>query len=1231
MLFRISRTATIALFGTFFAFILITSSPLYAQSTVATGSIEGTLTDPSGAVVQGAKVTITNQDTGQSVRTSTSSAGTYNSGTLVPGNYSVRAEAAGFKTVEEGVVVRVGVVSGINLSLPVGASNTVVEVAEQSVAVNTEQPSVQGVLNREQIENLPVNGRNFLDLAQLEPGVQIQDGADFDPTKVGFSSISMGGRFGRTARIEVDGVDVSDETVGTTTENIPASAIDEFQISQSTLDLSNELTSSGAVNVTTRAGTNNYHGEGFALFRDSAFAAALPGPPSPYARNQDGGNLGGAILKDKLFFFLDAEHTNQNLVAPVIPAAPFDVYTGNANSPFRETDYDTRLDWQFWKNVRMFYRFSYFDSKAIATGGGVGYQPFQDKNYTKTHVIGADFTTKGGFTHSFRFEYLKLVNNLGDTVLGSNLPFANLPVSLNFISFSFFTGPNLLAPQQTFQTNRQLKYDGSKLLGTHILRYGVSYNRLRGGGFAAFNAITPDIFPIGSSTEVASAATGPFTCPGGITGSGCPLNYPVDSAFIGNGLGCGTEIPAFNEQCGGTPPDNRLGLYVGDSWKVKSNLTVTYGVRYVRDTGRTDSDLPGFTGVTATYLDSLMPGLANPVRQPNHNFGPQLGIAWDPRKDSKTVIRAGIGVFYENAIWNNVEFDRPERLATGAFLATPEPCSNGVGSIVPLPNGTSEYLGGVDSTTASNICSSLIGATLGAGTGNCTGMTTTQCLAAFQTTYQQASAAVGTRASNPSYLPNLISSGSEIPIGALAPNYRTPYSVQMNAGIQRELMPGMVLSIDYLRNVNTHYLIGIDANHSGDVNPKYFNLSAAQQAIATTNSQFGCPMSFSPPATSCALHSPVVDQFTGLPGASIASYANNGLDSAADLGVGSCSIALGVACAFQGANPNLGPAIFLYPIGRSVYNAMDVKLVDNVKRPFRGVSYLNIQFAYALSRFTNCGGSLATSTSPSIGDQDFITPAIDNNNPCGFSGPSALDRTHQFSFGGYADLPAHFRLGTIFHFDSPLASGLAVPETGIGPGEIFRTDFTGDGTFGDPVPGTKQGSFMRGVSVSDLPNVINNYNNNVADNLTPAGQLLVSQGLFTAAQLGAGNQLCVNNPNGVSAGAACAVAPSLAPAVPGEVGLTWLKTFDASLTWIGKVNLREREFTLQPGVSFYNLFNFANFNIPGNVLSGILTGTPGSVNGTTYANANSVRVGVGTGVFALGAPRTIEFGMKLTF
>src|SRR5579872_5109844 len=225
------------------ALMLFVFSPavMFAQTTISTGSIQGTVSDVSGAVVGGAKVTITNKATGRVVSTTTTSAGAYTSGALTPGNYTVRVEGQGFKTTEAPLTVQVGVTTPGNLKLQVGQATQVVEVQATANMVNTEQATVQGVLTTQQIENLPINGRNFLDLAQLEPGVQIQDGGNFDPTKNGFSSISFGGRFGRTARIEVDGLDISDETVGTTTQNVPASAIQEFQIQQSSLDLSTEL------------------------------------------------------------------------------------------------------------------------------------------------------------------------------------------------------------------------------------------------------------------------------------------------------------------------------------------------------------------------------------------------------------------------------------------------------------------------------------------------------------------------------------------------------------------------------------------------------------------------------------------------------------------------------------------------------------------------------------------------------------------------------------------------------------------------------------------------------------------------------------------------------------------------------------------------------------------------------------------------------------------------------
>src|SRR5689334_22712547 len=303
--------------------------PARAQSTISTGSIQGSVTDPNGAVVTGASIAITNKGTGQVTKLTSSGSGTFASGALQSGEYEVRIEAKGFQTQVLTVSVQVGNISTANAKLAVGESTQVVEVTGSAVTVNTEQATVQGVLSTQQIENLPINGRNFLDLAQLEPGVQIQDGGNFDPTKNGFSSISFGGRFGRTARIEVDGVDISDETVGTTTQNLPASAIQEFQVSQSSLDMSTELTSSGAVNVVTRSGTNKWHGQGFGLFRDHTLAAKSAPTDLYFQRNNFGGNFGGPIIRDKVFFFVDAERLKQDASAPVTNGSTFSALNGS--------------------------------------------------------------------------------------------------------------------------------------------------------------------------------------------------------------------------------------------------------------------------------------------------------------------------------------------------------------------------------------------------------------------------------------------------------------------------------------------------------------------------------------------------------------------------------------------------------------------------------------------------------------------------------------------------------------------------------------------------------------------------------------------------------------------------------------------------------------------------------------------------------------------------------------
>src|SRR5579872_4999180 len=477
------RHATIFVMFALAITFLLSSTVLFAQTTVGNGSIQGVVTDPSGAVVGGAQITITEKSKGTATHVTTDSRGTYSSGALIPGTYVVRVEAGGFKTTEVPVNVQVGNTANGNARLELGQASQVVEVEANTVSVNTEQATVQGVITENQIANLPVNGRNFLDLAQLEPGVQIQDGQNFDPTKAGYSSISFGGRYGRTARIEVDGVDVSDETVGTTTTDIPASAIQEFQISQSSLDMSTELTSSGAVNVTTRSGTNAYHGEAFGGFRDSSTAAKLPAPPgfaAPFQRSQYGGRFGGPIMKDKLFYFMDGERTVQHSQVPVPISAPFQALSGTFSDAYRNGSLLGKLDYTLSHNAHLFYRYTYYKS-ILGANFGYGFSLYDTSNITRDHVVGLDFNT-GTWTHAVRFSYLKFQNQIVDATTGNSaLPFSNLGLEIFMGSTGLIAGPNLLAPQSTPQSNRQIRYDGSKPLGSHIVRFGLSFNHIQGG------------------------------------------------------------------------------------------------------------------------------------------------------------------------------------------------------------------------------------------------------------------------------------------------------------------------------------------------------------------------------------------------------------------------------------------------------------------------------------------------------------------------------------------------------------------------------------------------------------------------------------------------------------------------------------------------------------------------------------------------------------------------------
>jgi len=1186
---RLCRRALVPTFAFLFSALGV------AQASATNGRIAGTVTDEAGVAVAGARITISTASA-QVSQATTNAQGAYAAEGLTPGSYTVRVEANGFEIAKLLVDVKAGNTSATNFKLVIG----------NEFQANTQQISVQGVLTTSQMQDLFVNGRNFLALAQLEPGVQILDGANVDPAEAGYSAISLGSRLGRNSRISMDGADVSDEIVGSTTADIPISGIQSFSIEQSTLDVATDLTSSGAVHVTTKRGENTIHGGAFGLFRDSAVGTAqLPQPfdaatnsflKTPYQRNDEGGSFGGPFIRDKAFFFLDGERTLQHLTAPVLVSAPFDRYSGIYAAPFEQDKLQGRVDYSLTKTAHLFGRFNYFKNSDVATLFPSSFQVYSNKDYARNGVVGLDFDARE-ITHSILFSYLKYQSRILDATGGTALPFANYPVSIDIGTFA--VGPNPLAPQAALQSDRQIRYDGSKTMGSHILRFGAGYNRIQGGGFASLFQTNPQVL---------------VTAPGANLGANNdPTMASLSAAevIVGNGQSYAGTKPAFGYPAGGLGPDNRMALYLGDTWKVLPNFTISSGLRWERDTGRTDSDLPAIP-----ELNSAFPGWGNAVTQPNKNFAPQLGLAWDLKGNGKSVVRMGAGLYYENIIYKNVLADRRLRQRAGTFLATPTVCS--FGSAMPVPtqtagNITVDSVEGRDPATGQSYCADTIGQAASA-------------LTAFQTSYQAANP-FSLTAPNPNFTGLQLASGLNIAAGLFDPNYRTPRALQMNAGFEHEIRRGTVLSANYVRNIETHGLLGVDINHTGAA--RYFNAASAQSAVNLTLADCGAVSL----AAAIAPHGcPGLHPASGSAGAgpaTIRDFAARGLGGPADTGSScytavdpSTGIALGFPCAFGGINPNYGAMNVLESISRSLYRAVQVKLVQSTENPFPGIKAVNVQIAYSYSKFTNplgFQGNTPSSNPLASNDQDLALSAADNDNPLKFTGPSLFDRTHQISYAGTVDVPRGFRFDVIGHFFSPLSSPAVVGSTGTA-GQIFQTDFSGSGVGSQPLPGTTNGSFMRGLDVDGLNNAISRYNTTQAGQPTPAGAVLTGDNLFTPAQLQAIG----------------AVAPTLAPAPHDQLVFPWVKVLDVRLRW--SHTFRDR-FRVEPSVGIFNVFNIASFDVPPGATSSWLNAGAGSINsvhtltqsGEAGPESNTFRVGNGASVFSQGSPRTIEWGLRFTF
>ncbi|MGI8741206.1 MAG: TonB-dependent receptor domain-containing protein [Bryobacteraceae bacterium] len=1111
---------------------------LIANAQTPTGAIEGAVTDASGAAVQGANVTITSES-GQTFRVTTGNSGLYSQQNLDPGKYTVRIEAAGFTAAEiRNIDVKTGSTVNGNAALQVGTSSVVVEVAAQSEAVDTARQTVDTVITTNEIRNLPLFGRNFLDLAILSPGTVVRDGGAIDPTKSNtYKAVGIAGRSGTATRVQIDGIDITDETVGTTTANYSQDAVAEFEVSRSSLDLSTSLTSSGAINIISKTGTNQLHGTAFFDFTNNDLSARQNyNTTVPDAsRKRFGGGAGGPLWKDRLFVYGNLEKSTQ-VQGQIVNNPTFPQYSATASLPLSYQLAFGSLDYNITSSVRAFYRFSHSDD--LSTGGSP-ISPFQNVDWTNVHILGL---TAGSahLTHNFRFGYVNFNNHIDSSQLA--FPFPNLngyqyQLNINTVS----AGPNGLAPQQTYQDNYQWSYEGSYLWRGHSFRYGADVRRIVLGGFANFAG------PLAISAQYDSDTLNQLKAQGLSTTD--PLNFPLQDFATGPNAGFFTVRPADNLPHGGHL-DTRTGLFVQDSWKATRSLTINFGVRWQYDTGF-------FADPTVKRdpnYDRFVPGGSqNPVF-PKNLFSPSFGFAWDVTGKGKTVLRGGFYRAYEMNIFNNTIFDEASSIPAG------------IG-----PDGyTSAGVNGPDGKPI-NVANHPTG-----DYSDLVGQPLRVVLPIITQVDQQLKAAYANYNFNPNKgIPVFTNTGgTSIPAPFPGNQTKIPYSLQFNIGVQHEIRRGLVVTADFLYNHGIGLPILIE-DYERRRDASILNVAAARSKVAGV------------------LGAQTADQY-------IASHP----------GVTISKFGLGTDAVWPGRNPDFTLGRFTYG-GFTKYAALQFSLRGQLGSvgPLKD-NFINVAYSRGYNQST---GTTGTATRA-----EFRATAADNHNPndSRYFGPTGLDYRHILTIANISTLPFGFRINTITQFRTAPPNFISVPGLGAVSGSnfIFGTDLNGDGgttaaSHPDLIPGLDYGEFGRDVgSFSALNKVIQNYNSTVAGHLTPAGQALVSAGIFTEAQL---RQL----------GAVSPVIPQVSTSAPNP----FHSSFTTDARFDRPIKLRGERINITPFVDFFNLFNHAPRNGYGN-----LNATFGSFN-FDYTQPGQTGADLALQQGRLSGTRQIQFGIRADF
>ena len=645
---------------------------LHAQN--PRGALRGEVRDPSGRRIAGAKVVAESRASGLESETTANERGEFRIEGLLPGAYRVEVSATGFAEATADVSVVVSIAADIAVVLKPGAQAETVNVQGIASSITTQVIDTgtavhQGTVTSRDLETIPLAQRSFANIAYLVPGTEPVEPSD--PTKARITAVSNGGSSGLNVEASVDGGDNSDDYIGGFLQNFSPDAIQEFTVRTAQEDADTGRTVGMSVVITTKHGTNDWHGSGAFYERAAALNARYPienpepNPKQPFSRQNYVGTIGGPIRKDKLWLFSSLEYVRENAS---IAYSPFTLNQFNALAalaadgripgvssiavpastpiPFRDYLATTRFDWAQSARSQWFLRAAidnYTTHNDLVQQGALPSTGATSGSHYLNLVANNTYSFGPRWLGSFTFAASGLHHTeTRNQYLGFALAFPFTATSQTISGFETFGDNQFATPITAFpvvrnQEKYQFRYDVSHASGSHTPKLGISliHEPVLSG---ALSGSAETLLQYANDPTFYAANPSQF-----YFDLGC-VNPPVDVTCTATPAGDG----------GFTQNVQRLGVYAQDSWRVSSHLTVNYGLRWdttfglLSASGRIQALNPAYLTLRALDIP-LANGIAHDDRA---QFGPRLGIAYSPGETERTVFRAGIGLYYNDIAQN---------------------------------------------------------------------------------------------------------------------------------------------------------------------------------------------------------------------------------------------------------------------------------------------------------------------------------------------------------------------------------------------------------------------------------------------------------------------------------------------------------------------------------------------------------------------------------------------------